>query len=153
MHEIQGRSSDRDLWLRPDTDSLGVRRSDTDEIELEALIAVGALGAEAIRFRVAQPGRDGDLIWTCGSYIKVASARFIEALERIGATGYVTFPLAFDEPGLAHRYVGLAVQGGAGVDLRPVHADGPFWSFLVSERVMRALRDAQVDGFEEVRET
>ena len=150
MHEVQGRSSDRDLWLRPDLGSLGRRRGIEDQAELEALIAVGALGAEAVRFGVAQPGRHGDLVWTCGSYIKVASRRFIDVLERIDATGFLTFPIAATEPGVTDRYVGLAVVGGPDDDLRPVHDDGPFWSFFLSERAMRALRDAHVHGFEEV---
>jgi hypothetical protein len=145
MHEIEASSGDADLWLEPELDGLARGTGVVNDAEFERLVAEGGVD-DPVPFRVAQPGRGGDLVWTKGSYIKVASVRFVEALRALGASGFKTFPITIEDVELTGRYVGLAVLPGDG-DLRPVHDDGPFWSFRISARALTALTEAGAAEF------
>lgn len=108
-----------------------------------------------------------DMIWTCGS-TKVASDRFIATLERIGATGWTTFPI---EIHLAKGerltgYQGIASTGvmtlsppQTKIGKRPKNQvalwDGSdicgrygrqSWSLIVADRALQALREDGADA-------
>ena len=108
-----------------------------------------------------------DMIWTCGSE-KVASDRFIAALERIGATGWKTFPieihLAKGERLTGYR--GFASTGAMGLterkkkqkrkdqvalwdgsDITSYHGY-PSSRVIVTDRVLQALRDDGADALD-----
>jgi hypothetical protein len=89
--------------------------------------------------------RVGDLLWTTGS-AKIASRRFIEVLESVGATGYRTFPVTVEyrDGTSVGDFVGLAVlDSDPSRDLYFTHGAQNF-DFATSDRVVAALRDADV---------
>lgn len=124
-------------WLLPDQ---------TDVYELVADGEIDRLGFVP-RFRPANRGkRIGDLLWTTGADVKIASRRFIDVLEGIDATGYRTFPVDVATHGgdSLGEFVGLAVvDGNPYADLH--FSNGvQFWQFAAGDRVVAALRDAGV---------
>jgi hypothetical protein len=89
--------------------------------------------------------RVGDLLWTTGS-AKIASRRFIEVLESVGATGYRTFPVTVEyrDGSPIGDFVGLAVlDSDPSRDLYFTHGAQNF-DFATSDRVVTALRNAGV---------
>lgn len=148
--EIEAPSGVDDLWLRPDIELVAWPRGVVDDAAHEATIAAGRNDAEVLPVRVTRPGRCGDLLWTQGSCIKIASRRFVDALRHAGIAGFNTFPVAIDHPALTGKYVGLAVTPSASGELRPVHEVRPSWSFFVSGRVIDVLHRAGVSAFDVV---
>ncbi|WP_327638665.1 hypothetical protein OHB24_09930 [Kribbella sp. NBC_00482] len=141
------------LEARSGPDNLWARFEEPDGFGLEAYDLVADGDVERLggvpRFVRSNSGRVGDLVWTTGS-AKIASPRFVDVLESIGATGYRTFPV--DVRGrrgdvIIPGFVGLAVlDDDQDKDLR--FSNGvQFWSFLASDRVVDALRAADVTGF------
>lgn len=110
--------------------------------------------------------RAGDMVWTTGS-LKVASDRFIASLERIGATGWRTFPVEIHLPkgerltgyqGIAstgvltlsppQRKMGKRPKGQValwdGSDVCGLHGYQSYRLF-VTDRVLQALREDGAD--------
>ena len=89
--------------------------------------------------------RVGDLLWTTGG-AKIASRRFIDVLESLGATGYRTFPVTVEyrDGSSIGDFVGLAVlDADPSRDLYFTHGAQNF-DFAATDRVVAALRDAGV---------
>jgi hypothetical protein len=147
---LQARSGPDNLWVMRDHpgqpeygDYLG-----PDGESLYELIANGQVDGLGFtpRFTRSNSGRSGDLVWTTGDFAKIASRRFVDVLESIGATGYRTFPVEVrgrrgDPIG---EFAGLAVlDDDPGKDLR-FELGYQGWSFIASDWVVDALRAAGV---------
>ncbi|WBQ08471.1 hypothetical protein [Kribbella sp. CA-293567] len=90
--------------------------------------------------------RVGDLLWTTGSGAKIASRRFIDVLESLGATGYRIFPVTVEyrDGSPVGDFAGLAVlDSNPSHDLYFTHGAQNF-DFAASDRVVAALRNADV---------
>jgi hypothetical protein len=116
--------------------------------EIRRLVANGQLDRIDFvpRFTRRNSGKIGDLIWSTGDYTKIVSHRFVEVLQSIEATGYRTFPV--EVLGRNGRpigdFLGLAVvDDDPGKDL--YFSNGvQFWDFVAADRVVEALRQADV---------
>ncbi|GAB2616354.1 hypothetical protein [Kribbella endophytica] len=147
---LKARSGPGNLWVMRDHpgqpeygDYLGA-----DGESLYDLIADGRVEDLGFtpRFTRSNSGKPGDLLWTTGDMAKLASRRFVDVLEAVGATGYRTFPVEVrgkrGEP--IGDYVGFAVlDADPEKDLRfELWYQG--WSFVASDRVADALKAAGV---------
>ena len=93
--------------------------------------------------------RLSDLLWTGGVGAKLASCRFVEVLNDIGASGWRAFEVpVLDRTGTPiEGYVGFATTGG-GDDLDVSHINGfQNFCFRVKPHVLDALLAAGVDKF------
>lgn len=131
---------DSGYWLLPDGRDISevVAEGQLDEIPFE------------VWFRAFGSGtKRGDLLWTGGLAQKFASQRFVEVLQGLGVTGYITYDLAIvDKKGNPiEGYVGFATAPTSDDDeIRPLFGRQGF-TFLASERVVDALRAAgALDG-------
>ena len=120
-------------------------------------IAEGDLGSLDFvpRFRRSGGGSQvGDLLWTGGTAMKVASRRFVEVLRSVDAEGYRTFPVDLvDARGREmDGFVGLAIDLEAG-PTAAVRTEHPWQSFrfLVTDALHDALHDAGVTRFRSTR--
>lgn len=152
-YKLEARSGTDNLWVlvqHPEADASGTVPSGVGR-EFWDLVSDGEIERLGFvpRFVRSNSGRVGDLVWTTGS-AKIASPRFVQVLESIGATGYRTFPI--DVRGrrgdvIIPGFVGFAVlDDDPAKDLR--FSNGvQFWNFIASDRVVDALRTAGVTGF------
>jgi hypothetical protein len=90
-----------------------------------------------------QGKRFGDMLWTGGSVLKIASIRMIEALEAAGITGYRTFGVDVrdhsDSP--VADYVGFATVPAPGTDIQNfLGQDVQNSVFVARWHVVEALR-------------
>ncbi|WP_328996188.1 hypothetical protein OG394_16195 [Kribbella sp. NBC_01245] len=151
-YELQANSDADDLWVKPNfpgAPALGPFLNANGQ-ELHKLVADGNLEQVDFTPRFARTNagwRIGDLLWTT-YFMKIASRRLIDVLEAIEATGYRSFPVeVVDTDGSSlGAFDGLAV-----LDADPSHdlyfSNGAqFWSFIASDRVVEALRAADVTG-------
>lgn len=147
---LQARSTTRDVWVRQHHDGRFVRGQWQlpDGSDIRDLIADGdtaRLGFVPRFVRENRGTRIGDLLWTTG-HSKIASRRFVDTLESIGATGYRTCPvevLRRDGSSLGD-FVGFAVLGGDPAhDLRFSNGFQSF-RFRASARIVDALHAAGV---------
>lgn len=122
-----------------------------DVDDLDSRIAEGRFDDELsppIRMRRAQAGSQGDLLWTKGSDVKVASKRLVAALTEAGMTGFSTFDIDVQDTDLGDRYVGFVVHRVlGGTDVYAPFRSEPMPSFMVNQRAMDALEAAGVTGF------
>lgn len=98
------------------------------------------------RFTRSNSGKLGDLLWTTGDMAKLASRRFVDVLQAVGATGYRTFPAEVrgKRGETIGDYVGFAVlDDDPAKDLR-FEFGYQGWSFVASDRVADALKAAGV---------
>jgi hypothetical protein len=144
------------------------------DLSLAERVAAGWQPPAPIPFTVDNRGkRCGDLLHTSGSFVVVASERFCALLSEIGATGWVTAPVAIHyKDGEELRGYRLLVTTGRCADflierddydddvVEPVDVsvgwDGSdlFWfaapsmGFLVTDRVKQAIVAAGMEGIE-----
>ena len=93
----------------------------------------------------------GDLLWTGGIALKIASTRFIEALRAAEVTGYRTFDVEVrDHAGSPlEGYTGFATDPSPGSDIQNLYGQ-PYqnYAFIATQRVVEALHDRGVDQLE-----
>ena len=93
----------------------------------------------------------GDLLWTGGIALKIASTRFIEALRTAEVTGYRTFDVEVrDHAGSpVEGYTGFATDPSPGSDIQNLYGQ-PYQNsaFIATQRVVKALHDHGVDQLE-----
>lgn len=150
-YQCQAASTTRDAWVRPTWPGQPPFGPWVlpDGRDVAGLLADGHVDALPFpvtwrRFNGGQ--RWGDLLWTGGLPAKVASLRFLQVLESVGATGYCTFPVTVTDGRSrpVDGYRGLAtVPGGDGV--RALSGLQNF-AFLVGQEVRDAIVDAGLVG-------
>lgn len=159
--EVNPAASARDTWVVLRDDSPG------SDVRVAEAIASGETTTDPIPLVVSNRGqRRGDLLHATGEYIVVASDAFCELLEGIHATGWtsVRAEIRYKNGEELAGYRLLATTGRC-ADFRDSHHDDDapeepvdvsvgwdgsdlfwwrpaWWSFLVTDRVKRAIEDA-----------
>lgn len=90
----------------------------------------------------------GDMLWTGGLALKIASTRFIEALRAAEVTGYRTFDVDVrDRAGApVEGYTGFATDPSRGSDIQNIYGQTvQNFAFIATQRVVDALRDHGAD--------
>lgn len=90
----------------------------------------------------------GDMLWTGGITLKIASTRFIEALRAAEITGYRTFDVEVrDHAGSPlEGYTGFATDPSPGSDIQNLYGQThQNYAFIATQRVAEALRDHGAD--------
>lgn len=90
----------------------------------------------------------GDMLWTGGITLKIASTRFIEALCAAEITGYRTFDVEVrDHAGSpVEGYTGFATDPSPGSDIQNLYDQtGQNYAFIATRRVVEALHDHGAD--------
>jgi hypothetical protein len=123
-----------------------------DGRDITALIADGDIDdlPFPVWFRRSRGTRHGDLLWAGGLSTKLASRRFVEVLDRIGATGYRTFEITVIDRKRTSidGYIGIA-STGSDPELDITHYNGCQNTGLhVKRHVLDALITAGVDAFD-----
>ncbi len=159
---LSGRYATRDMWVGPEWKGRpkpGTVPPPLFPVRLpdgRAVIDVIADGdIDEVPFPVwFQPSnsgkRLGDLLWATGLSTKLASRRFVDVLEQIGATGYRTYEVTFVDRkrNPIDGYIGVA-STGSDPELDITHYMGFQNSGLyVKRHVLDALLAAGVDGFD-----
>lgn len=145
---LEARSTNRDVWVLIEYDA---RASPVpwllpDGSDVYQPILNGDTERLGFVPRFVQPNRGtrlGDLVWTTGA-AKIASRRFVDVLQSIGATGYRTFAVeVLDRDGQSlGDCVGVAVlDDDTGKDV-PFSNGFQFWHFAAADRVVEGLREA-----------
>ena len=123
-----------------------------DGTDVDDLVAAGDL--ERLDFvprfrRYGGGGQVGDLVWTGGSNAKIASRRFVDVLESIGATGYRTYPaeVVSGRGRPLGDFVGLAIDPDNPADSDVLNPRPHAWTFVVTDRVLVALKQTGVTAF------
>ena len=147
---LEARSTNRDVWVLLEYDG---RPSPVpwllpDGSDVYQLIPNGETERLGFVPRFVQSNRGtrlGDLVWTTGA-AKIASRRFVDVLESIGATGFRTFPVeALDRDGQSlGDFVGFAVLDDDTTKDLHFSTGFQFWHFAAADRVVKALRESEV---------
>lgn len=90
----------------------------------------------------------GDMPWTGGITLKIASTGFIAARRALGSTGYRTFDVEVrDHAGSpVEGCTGFATDPSPGSDIQNLYDQtGQNYAFIASQRVIEALRDHGAD--------
>ena len=90
----------------------------------------------------------GDMLWTGGLSLKIASARFIEALEAVEVTGYRIFDVDLRDHtnSPVDGYMGFATDPFPGSDIQNLYSqDFQNYAFIAKQRVVEALRQHGAD--------
>lgn len=90
----------------------------------------------------------GDMLWTGGMALKIASTRFIEALRAAEVTGYRTFDVEVrDHAGSrVEGYTGFATDPFPGSDIQNMYGQTvQNIAFITTQRVVDALHDHGAD--------
>lgn len=90
----------------------------------------------------------GDMLWTGGISLKIASARFIEALKAAEVTGYQIFDVDLRDhtSSPVDGYMGFATDPFPESDIQnPYDQDFQSFAFIAKQRVVEALRQYGAD--------
>jgi hypothetical protein len=90
----------------------------------------------------------GDMLWTGGLSLKIASARFIEALRAAEVTGYRTFDVEVrDHAGApVEGYTGFATDPSPESEIQNMYGQTvQNIAFITTPRVVEALHDYEAD--------
>lgn len=93
----------------------------------------------------------GDMLWTGGITLKIASTGFIEALRAAEVTGYRTFDVDVrDDAGSPVKgYTGFATDPFPGSDIQNLYGQThQNYAFIATQRVAQALHDHGADQLE-----
>ncbi|WP_380173731.1 hypothetical protein ACFEMC_03700 [Kineococcus sp. DHX-1] len=93
----------------------------------------------------------GDLLWTGGLSVKIASTRMISALRAVGCTGYRTFPVDVRrrDGSPVDGYVVLETDPHPGSDLQNLYGqEGQNFAFVARSHIAEALRRHGADAVE-----
>ena len=153
LYELRARRTKADMAVVPRFKvyrrELGLARDSLDE-----LLAEGRFDERLttpIRCRVAQTGNEGDLLWTEGSNLTVASTRLVTALEAAGMSGFSTFDIEVADSDLGSRYRGfVAHRVLGGTDVFAPYRSVLTSSFMVNQRAMNVLSAAGVTDFQSI---
>jgi hypothetical protein len=152
---LSGPIATRDMWVMPEWEGrpqFGPWQL-PDGRDVTAVIADGSIDDVpfAVWFRPFNSGkRLGDLLWAGGLSTKLASRRFVDVLDQIGATGYRTYEVTFIDRkrNPIEGYLGIA-STGSDPALDVTHYKGFQNSGLhVKRHVLDALLAAGVDRFD-----
>lgn len=152
-YRVGANSATRDVWI--ETHWTGKAPVGpwllSDGREIDGLIADGHI--DELSFPVwftpqsNRGERFGDLLWTLGSAIKIASTKMVSALAGIEATGYRTFDIDLRnrQGDRIPDYVGFATTSDDELnDVRHLFGYQNV-AFLAAPRVIQALRAAGAD--------
>lgn len=158
-YELRAPSATRDLWVSPEWEGklrFGpyVLPDGRDIIDLVEAGEVDELDFD-VWFRQSQGSRGerfGDLLWTGGLAIKIASRRFVDALEELGVASAVRiYPVRmFDRKmkPIEREYFGLAEPTGRDGEIHAAHPTLRNSALVVSARVFEGLQVRGVTSYE-----
>lgn len=156
---IQAKSGSKDIWLDVQADNKPEIMSDPwlmpdGKTKVDPFVEECRL--DEIPFPVwfapyTKGKRLGDMLWTGGSGLKIASQRMIDALQDANITGYRTFDVDVrDHAGDPIKgYVGFATDPGPTTDIQNILGqDGQNFVFIANQRVVEALRAHGADDLD-----
>jgi len=147
-YKLMARSGPDNLWIVVDKPPQAGPWLGRDGEDLDDLIANGETDRLGFvpRFVRQNSGKVRDLIWATGGSAKVVKPRFIDVLVSIGATGYRTFPVEVRgrRGESIGDFVGLAILDGDPTKDLYFSNGWQFWEFAAADRVVDALRAANV---------
>ena len=154
---IQARSGNKDVWLNVRADNkLEQGQPWLLPDHSDAYRYITDWQPEKIPSRVwlapyNRGSRYGDMLWTGGLTLKIASTRMIEALAAAGVTGYRTFPVEIrsKDNSPIKDYIGFATDPYSGSDLQNLYdQDVQNYAFVARAHVAEALRERGADALD-----
>jgi len=158
-YRLSANSGDKDVWLDPRAHNKSAEMTDPwclpdGRTSVWPFLDEGRL--DKIPFPVwfvpfNRGERFGDMLWTGGSNLKIASASMIQALESAGVTGYRTFEVDIrdhaDSP--VDGYVGFATDPAPDTDIQNLLGqEVQNMAFIAKRHVVEALRAHGADDLD-----